>query len=222
MTRSTTARVAGIAFLVYIPVALGSGALFSRATPGSDIAARIAGVPAHLTEMRLALILVFLSAFSALVLAATLYGLTREADREAAAFGLVCRAGEGILGMYPVGVLGMLWLGTVSGPAAPDAASAAALGAFLLEAGQWKANTSALLFAAGSTGFAWAFLRGRLVPLPLARLGVAASLLLVVALPLQMAGWIGGLTAYLVMWMPMLAFELWLAVWLIATGAERK
>jgi hypothetical protein len=37
-------------------------------------------------------------------------------------------------------------------------------------------------------------------------------------LPLQIAGWIGGTTVYLIMWMPMLVFELWLAGWLIARG----
>ena len=33
------------------------------------------------------------------------------------------------------------------------------------------------------------------------------------------AAWIGGTVAFMIMWMPMLVFEVWLALWLIITGA---
>ncbi|MEO8680585.1 MAG: hypothetical protein ABI665_16150 [Vicinamibacterales bacterium] len=55
-------------------------------------------------------------------------------------------------------------------------------------------------------------------------LGVAASALLVILLPLQVAGWFGGARAWSspvtwAVWLPMLVFELTLAVWLITRGA---
>jgi hypothetical protein len=218
MTRRTTARIAGITFIFYIVVGISSGVLFGRGTGGQGIAAKLASVPQHVSEIRLSVIFTLLSALSALVLAVTLYGITRDEDQELAMFGLVCRAGEGILGMFPLSTLGMLWLGTISGPSALDGASANALGALMLKFGGWNAQTCAFLFAMGSTAFAWMFLRGRMIPIPTARLGVAASILLVVALPLQLVGWVGGTVAYIIMWLPMLVFELALAWWLIVKG----
>lgn len=220
MTSRTTARIAGGAFLAYIAAGLTGMAFFTRATPGADVPARLDAAAVHVTELRLSLLLTLVSAFCALVLAATLYGLTRHADRELAVFGLVCRAGEGILGMYAFSTLGVLWLVTSPGALAPEVAAPTAT--VLLRAAQWKATTCALLFAAGSTAFCAAFLRGAIIPPALALLGVAASVLLVVALPLELAGWVGGTMAFLVMWMPMLVFELWLAGWLILRGPQTR
>ena len=213
MTARTTARIAGGAFIVYIAAGLTGMALSARAMQGGDVPARLAAAAANVTELRVSLLLTLTSAFCALVLAATLYGLTRHADRELAVFGLVCRAGEGILGMYSFSTLGVLWLVTSPDALAPAVASSTVT--VLLRAAQWKATTCALLFAAGSTAFCVAFLRGAIIPPALARFGIAASVLLVVALPLELAGWVGGTMAFLVMWMPMLVFELWLAGWLI-------
>lgn len=82
---------------------------------------------------------------------------------------------------------------------------------------------SAIYFAVGSLFFSWLLLRGRLIPTALAQLGVIASALLVVVLPLQLVGlfgasmsWASSLTWLL--WLPMLVFEVTLALWLIAKG----
>jgi hypothetical protein len=53
-----------------------------------------------------------------------------------------------------------------------------------------------------------------MIPAALARIGVVASVILVVGLPLQLAGMLGGAMAQL-MWMPMLAFEVPGGVWLM-------
>jgi hypothetical protein len=75
------------------------------------------------------------------------------------------------------------------------------------------------VLAMASTIFSYLLLRGRMIPVPLAWLGVFASALLVVLLPLQLAGFLTGIvTSYVVMWMPMLVFELTFAVWLIVKG----
>jgi hypothetical protein len=82
---------------------------------------------------------------------------------------------------------------------------------------------AAIFFAIGSTLFSWLLLRGRLIPVALAWLGVLASVLLVVVLPLQLAGLFGGPMAWSasitwLVWLPMLVFEVGLALWLLIKG----
>lgn len=82
---------------------------------------------------------------------------------------------------------------------------------------------SAIYFAVGSLFFSWLLLRGRLIPVWLAQLGVAASALLVVVLPAQLAGLFGGPTSWAssvtwLVWLPMLVFELTFAFWLMIKG----
>jgi hypothetical protein len=77
--------------------------------------------------------------------------------------------------------------------------------------------TSASFFAVGSLLFCWLLLRGRMIPIALAWLGVVASVLLVAGLPLQMAGIVGRPVTTL-LWVPMAAFEVVCALWLIIKG----
>jgi hypothetical protein len=213
VTRTTNARVAGATLLVYIAVGVSSLALFGRATAGEGTAAKLASVAQHATEVRLAVLLALLQGFCALVLAATLYALTRDVDRDLAMLGLTCRVVEGVTGVFVARTLGLLWLANAAGADTADGAHA--LGAFLLRMGAW--NAGATFFAVGSTIFAWLFLRGRVIPAALARLGVAASVLLAVVLPSQLAGLLGGTITQLV-WLPMLVFEVVLALWLLVKG----
>ncbi len=85
-------------------------------------------------------------------------------------------------------------------------------------------ETSAIYFAVGSTIFSWLLLRGRIIPVTLAWLGVFASVLLAVILPLQRVGVLGSTgwssSAAWIMWLPMLVFELVLAVWLLTKGVQ--
>jgi hypothetical protein len=80
-----------------------------------------------------------------------------------------------------------------------------------------------IYFAVGSTAFCWLLLRGRMIPVALAWLGVIASALLVLLLPAQIAGFFGGPRAWSspvtwAVWLPLLVFELTFAVWLITKG----
>ena len=113
MTRRTSARIAGFTFLFYIAVALPSMVLMNRATGGEGIPAQLACIAEHASDVRVAILLTLLSCFSAIVLAVTLYGITRDVDHELALLTLACRAGEGVLGMIGIpNTLGLLWLAT--------------------------------------------------------------------------------------------------------------
>jgi len=74
-------------------------------------------------------------------------------------------------------------------------------------------------FLRGEHALSWLFLRGRLIPVPLAWLGVVGSALLVGGLPLQLAGFLAGLVTQL-MWVPVAVFELTLGPWLLIKGVS--
>ncbi len=208
MTRRNNARLAGFAYLFYIAVAFPSMVLMSRATGGDGMAAKLASVAQHAADVHLVAVLSLLSSCCALALAVSLWSITRGQDPDLAMLGLTCRVAEGITGAVSIPAsLGLLWLATN----APDPASAQALGGFVL---QDSPLVAASFFALGSLLFSWLLLRGRMIPVALAWLGVVA----VVGLPLQLAGVLHGAVTQL-MWLPMAAFEIPLGFWLIIKGA---
>jgi len=174
MTRPITARIAGFTFLLYILVAFPSLVLMREQ--------RYLGV---------VIILTLLSCFCAIVLAVTLYGITRDVDHELAMAVLAFRVVEGALGAIGI----------------PD----------MQGASQDSTMLGAPFFAVGSLIFAYLLLKGRLVPVTLARIGIVASALLVVCLPLQFGGYLSGRFTSM-MWLPMLAFEVPLGLWLMIKG----
>ncbi|HEV2672836.1 MAG TPA: DUF4386 domain-containing protein [Gemmatimonadales bacterium] len=221
MTRTTNARIAGFTFLFYIAVAFPSLVLMNRATAGDGLAAQLAHVAEHASDVRLAILLTLLSCFSAVVLAVTLYGITRDEDHELATLVMAARLAEGVLGAIGIpSTLGLLWLATAASGAgtagAPDLATTNTLAALYLMPPQ-GAMIGAPFFALGSLTFSYLLLRGRMVPAPLAWIGVLASALVVVCAPLQLAGFLSGpITTY--MWLPMLVFEVPLGLWLLIKG----
>ncbi len=214
MTLKTNARIAGFSFLFYIAAGITSMILFPG---GKGIAAKLAAIAQHATNVRVAFLLSLLTSFAALVLAVTLYALTRDQDHDLAMLALTCRVGEGLIGIFMPVSLSLLWLATTTGADAPDTAAAHALGMFLTKIGAWKTLISATFFAVGSALFSYLFLRARSIPVALAWLGVLASVLLVVGLPAQLVGLIKSPVDWF-MWMPMLVFEIILALWLIIKG----
>jgi len=219
VTRTTNARIAGLTYLAYIALGVAAMVLFARASNAQGTAAKLARIAQHSSDLRIAIVLGLLTCFAALVLAVALYAITRDEDRDLAVLALSCRIGEGVLNAIgPLAMLGLLWIATAgTEPGAPDAAPAHALGAFLLNVRGWSGTISATFFAVGSTLFSYLLLRGRIVPVPLAWLGVVASILLVVDLPLELAGFLDGSVGWLI-WLPMLVFEVALALWLLIKG----
>ncbi len=95
MTRRTNARIAGIAYLLYIAAAFPSMLLSGRATSGAGMVEKLANMALHATDVRLAAVLSLIGCLCALVLAATLYAITREQDRDLAMLALTCRPPRG-------------------------------------------------------------------------------------------------------------------------------
>jgi hypothetical protein len=216
MTRRTNARIAGFTFLFYIAVAFPGMVLLNRATGGEGIAAKLSSIAQHASDVRMAVVLELVGCFCALVLAVTLYSITRDQDPDLAMLAMTCRVAEGVIGAVSLPrPLGQLWLATAAGADAPDPAAANALAAVLLKLPD--PMLSAVFFAVGSLLFSYLLLRGRMIPVALAWLGVLASILAVAVLPLDFVGILRGPITKLV-WLPMIAFEVLFGLWLIIKG----
>jgi Domain of unknown function (DUF4386) len=198
MSRPTTARVAGVTFLLYIAAGMTS----------------LRGAPGPLLDV----VLSFVMCFCALALGVTLFGVTSEIDREIAMMGMVCRVAEGIAGIVFMSP-SLALRSALAAPDAPNAAALAALNTVLTGAERVNFSVAGMLFAVGSTMFCWLLLRGRLIPVGLAWLGFLASLLVVVALPLQLGRVLTGPFTML-MWIPMAAFEIPTGIWLLVKGVR--
>jgi hypothetical protein len=210
--------MAGFTFLFYIVVGITGMMLLSQATRADGIPAQLATIAQHALQLRLTLVSDVLQAVCAIVLGVTLYAITRDEDSDLAMLALTFRVAEGLLGAVAAQrTLELLWIGTATGPRAPNAVTLQVLGTYLLN--RPNSNMPAIFFAIGSALFSYLLLRGQTIPVPLAWLGVVASVLLVVGLPLQLAGFVSGAVAsYL--WIPMLAFEVPLAFWLLIKGVR--
>jgi hypothetical protein len=223
MTNTTNSRIAGITFLAYIAIGISSMYVDTLILRGADdIATRLANIAESTPLMQLQILLTLLSAVCAIVIAVTVYGLTRAIDRELAVFAFVFRVAEGIVIMMAT----LLVIASMS-VAANAAGSGGENGHFLAMGTVLQKiesvigmGVAALCFAAGSTFYCYLFLRGRSIPVALAWLGFISSVILVILLPLQLAGYLkeGPVTSY--MWIPMLLFELVLSFWLIFKGVK--
>ncbi|HMJ25544.1 MAG TPA: DUF4386 domain-containing protein [Pyrinomonadaceae bacterium] len=217
MTSKTNARLAGFTFLFYIATGITSLVLFNQATGGGTEFAKLKSIAQNATTMRLTALLTLCGFVSAVVLGVTLYALTRDEDRDLALLALCCRITEGVIAA--VGAVGGLQLlavaTTATGAIAADASAEHALGTLLLQQRGWTGSIAAICFVMGSTIFSYLFLRARSIPALLAWLGLLASVLLLVALPLELAG---AIKVTFLMWLPMLVFEVTFALWLIIKG----
>ena len=219
MTRTTNARLAGFMFLFYIATGIAGMVLFAPATSGEGTAAKLASIAQHATLTRVAAVYSLLMMMNPFVLGVALYALTRDYDRDLALLALMCRLTEGVIAaMSAVSRRALLSVATAAaGTTGADAAAANALGSALLNVQGVTTLIGATVFAIGSTLFSYLFLRARTIPVSLAWLGVLASVLLVVGLPLQIAGFIEG-SVTLWMWIPMALFEVIFALWLLIKG----
>jgi preprotein translocase subunit SecG len=216
MTLRTNARIAGITFLLYIVTGITGMILFHQASGGDTTAARLASIASHATLVRCTTLLTMLEFVYALVLATTIFALTRDIDRDLALLAAACRFAEGVLAAMSADQrLELLSIATASTTATGADAAATIAQGNLMFAG--SVLVPSLCFVCGSTIYSFLFLRGRNIPAAIAWNGVFASLLLLVALPVQIAGFLPGGAAMLI-WIPMALFEVVFGVWLIARG----
>jgi len=217
MTRTTNARVAGFTYLFYAAIGICSEFLMHQARGVDGGVAMLTRIGQYATNVRLSILITVLESISALVLGVTLYGITRDEDHELAMLVLVCRVAEGVLGSLNIPkYLGLLAVAN-AGNGASDTATTNALRAFVLMPGP-SVPLGTIFFAVGSAIFCWLLLRGRMVPVSISWLGLIASCLLAVVLPLQLAGIsTGPLTGYY-LWLPALVFQIALALWLLIKG----
>ncbi|HEX7705207.1 MAG TPA: DUF4386 domain-containing protein [Thermoanaerobaculia bacterium] len=215
--RRRYARLAGFAFLFYIAAGLAETVLFSDAVGGGTASAKLTNVLLHETQLRLTVVLTLATVLSALALAVSLFVVTRDFDPGLALIGLTGRVAEGVLGaVYALPGLGLLSVARALDGQQSDH-EAEVLVALLVDARHNLMMLSAVCFAAGSLAFSWLLLTGRAVPKAVAWWGVLASALLLLALPVQIAVNARGVLSMLV-WIPMLLFEIVLAVWLMVRG----
>ncbi|HKP39283.1 MAG TPA: DUF4386 domain-containing protein [Pyrinomonadaceae bacterium] len=212
MTRKTSAQLAGFMFLFYIASALPQMILFEQATSGADVAAKLASIAQHATIMRVAGLLSLVTIFDAILLGLGLWAITRDEDRELATLAFCCRVSEGVISaVTTIAIVGLLWLAANPG----NDASANTLGSFLLKLPGWGMSVSATCFLVGSTIFSYLFVRARSIPAPLAWLGLLASVILLVAVPLEL---VAVIRVPFLLWLPMLVFEVSLGFWLLIKG----
>lgn len=219
MTLKTNARFAGFAFIIYIAIGITSLVLGNRMFAGAEgTNAKLAAIAQNPMISQIIVLLTLIMALCALVLAVTIYALTRDWDRDLAMIAMLCRVGEGIIAVLaPVVTLGLLWIAT-NASSIPNASQENTLAAYLFKIESLTGTVAAICFSMGSMIYTYIFLRSRTIPKWLAWLGVFASAVLIIVLPLQLASFIkDGLLTQLI-WIPMLVFELTFAVWLIVKG----
>ncbi len=215
MTRRTNAKIAGAALLLYIVTGIGNMVMM-RGVGGSGTMEIIASMAQHMTLIRIDVLHSLLEATYAMVLGVTMYALTRDEDRELAIIAMICRVVEGVISVLASPKpLAVMWLATGN----HDQTAVREIGGLLLRSGGWTMLLAGSCFAVGSLIFSYLFLRSRSIPVALAWIGVVASALLVVVLPLQLAGFV---TGSMLVWIPMIFFEVPLGLWLIVKGAEPR
>ena len=219
MTRTTNARIAGFTYLFYAAIGICGDLLMSHAFGVEGDAGKLPRFGEYAADVRIDILIKILEACSAFVLAVTLYGITRNEDNELAMFALVCRVAEGVLGSLSIPTyLGLVWLAKAGvGPGAPDISTINALRTFLLMPVP-GVPLGTVFFALGSTIFCYLLLRGRMVPVPIAWMGLLSSGLLAVALPAQIAGFSTGPLNGYYQWLPALVSQTTLALWLLIKG----
>lgn len=225
MTLRTSARVAGIMFLLYIALGIAGLLFFNTATNGGEDVA-IATLARHVGDLRSAAACTLLTMLDAIVLGVTLFSLTRSVDSEFASIALGCRIVEAAVnGFVVVALLVLSRLVEVPG-ALESSASAPGMVAFVLGVPRAANAVAATSFAVGSALFCYLFLRGRLIPKLLAGLGLLGSCLIAVGMPLSILNLLPAPLVALI-WAPIAIFEIVVAFWLFFKGivtvhAERE
>jgi hypothetical protein len=216
------ARVAGFMFLFLIATVIASSVLIGG-VEGDEISTTLRNVSDESFRVRLGVLFLIVGGISTLILAVALYAVTKHEDQNLSILALSCRAVEA--GLYAIGIINALTLLSLSEQAttasAGEPTAAYTLGDIVSDVNAWGTNVGAAFFAVGSLLYSYLLLKARSIPVALSVLGVIASLILIVGVPVQTAA--GQATTEgtaAVIWIPMIIFEISTGLWLFVTGAN--
>ena len=117
------------------------------------VATKLASIAQNASLVRVDILLTLLQAACALILAVSLYALTRHVDRDLAVIALCCRVTEGVIAVIStcksLALLTVAMESTVAGGA--DAAATNTIADLLFKMESWTLFTSGSCFALGST-----------------------------------------------------------------------
>ena len=220
MTQRAEAKLAGYTYLAYIVFAMLAAVLSGKTTAGADTSHMLSTLRSTMAIAQLTVLLDLLQIVCAVVLAVSLYRLTRTVDATLALLAVVFRFGEGLLGFVPLlGKLELMKLATASNPLC------ASSGGCLAIAGEIFNRPDDLFgqfcFVLGGFLFAYLFLAGRLIPRWMAWTGVITIGLQLVCVPLYVATLLPGRVVNW-LWFPILLYEVPLGLWLILRGFKRR
>lgn len=176
---------------------------------------RLSGLSQMIFQVRVTVLLDLLQVVCALVLAVTLYRLTKVVDPTLALLAMMFRVGEGLIGSSSI--VGKLEIMRLAMNSSMDAAGIQLFGNYIFN--RPDELFSEFCFVVGGLIFAYLFLRGRLIPTLLAWIGVIAIGIQTVCVPLHTAGFIGRSTVDM-LWLLILAYEIPLGFWLIIKGVK--
>ena len=126
MTQRAEGRLAGYAYLAYIVFAMAAAILPRKTTAGGDTSQMLSTLRSTIALAQISVLLDLLQIVCAVVLAVTLYRLSRTVDATLALLAMAFRFGEGMAGFVPLlGKLELMKLATASD--APCASSAGCL-----------------------------------------------------------------------------------------------
>jgi hypothetical protein len=218
MTQRAEARTAGYAYLSYIVFTMSSITLYSKAIAGNGPFQQLSSLSRMISTARVTVLLDLLQIVCALVLAATLYRITKGVDATLALVAMSFRLGEGLLGSLPLlGKLELMQLATAATANVGDATGYTLLENHIFN--RPDQQFSEFCFVVGGFIFAYLFLHGRLIPRWLAWIGVAAVGAQMICVPLHIASFIPGSIVDR-LWMLIMVYEIPLGLWLIIRGVD--
>ena len=215
VTQRAEAKTAGFAYLSYIVFTMSSTIIYAKAAAGDGATQQLAGLARMISQVRITVLLDLLQVVCALVLAVTLYRLTKIVDPTLALLAMMFRVGEGLVGS--LAILSKVELMRLATAKTTDSAIARIFGDYIFN--RPDQLFSEFCFVVGGFIFAYLFLRGHLIPSLLAWIGVVSIGIQMVCVPLQIAGFMSSSVVDL-LWLAVMAYEIPLGIWLIVKGVK--
>ncbi len=218
MTPRAEGKLAGYAYLAYIVFAMSAAILSRKTTAGADTLQMLSTLRSTIALTQVTILLDLLQIVCAVVLAVTLYRLSRVVDATLALLAMAFRFGEGLAGFVPLlGKLELMKLATASNPMCAGSVGCLAV------ANEISNRPDDLFgqfcFVIGGFLFAYLLLVGRLIPRWMAWTGVITIGLQLICVPLYTAALLPGKVVNWA-WFPILLYEVPLGIWLIRKGVR--